>query len=86
MNMNAQISERLFYYHTMDIKQLRSKYRKLAVDLPNSLIATAKRGFVCRKLVEDELGEDNMKKYEENVMSWIEAEAFVNNNHQTKLI
>lgn len=72
-----RISQQLAKYADMDMKRLRTMYRRVNEDLPHSMLMSASRKMIADRLVVEQFGEKAVDEYYEQVAIWKEMQAFV---------
>jgi hypothetical protein len=75
--MHSRVAERLFYFIRKDLRTLRSKVRYVDEDTTNAAISKMTRRELTEKLVINELGELNVKRYLHQCLQWDKDYAFV---------
>ena len=68
------ISIKKFTLFRKDLKELRSKYRKINTDLPHSLLTSASRRIMIISIIKDEFTTKMVDKYEEQCVFWREVD------------
>lgn len=75
-NVYEEVSSRFFRYALMNTRDIRTRYRNVAIDIPHSVVNTSPRNHMIRILVEQELGKEKVADYLEMANTWREYDKY----------
>ncbi len=76
-HMYAQIGDAKFQLHLMDLKQLRSKYSQLRIDVAQTYVNQLQRRVIIEQLLFERFGRPAVKSYQAQCVEWDSFKVFV---------